>query len=325
MKVLLLHRVESANPMGPTWDALAKHCTLDRVAFGKPERADYAGALARLDLRAYDRVLIWQNIKWIGAQYPALRKVPNLVFYEHDTCQHFLPESTWHGKFAVVFRDIGTVRMIVSNRTSERVFRAAGIDCAYLPKAYNSTAISDLGRERDIEFGHIGRTRTRIYKQRLALLTRVRKELDVQLLRSEDNDFTGYNTLLNRVRFFISADIGFLEYMSKNFEALGAGCVLVAKRQPAGEQESLGFVDLENVVLYDDSDELVSKLRLLQNDLPRAKKIAEAGRDLARSRHTMAHRGSELFELLRPEIGTAPPPSAWEKFRTLKLSRNPVW
>lgn len=325
MKVLLLHRVESANPMGPTWDALAQHCTLDRVAFGKPERADYAGALARINLQAYDRVLIWQNIKWIGAQYPALRSVPNLVFYEHDTCQHFLPESTWHGKFEVVFRDIGKVRMIVSNRTSERVFRAAGIDCAYLPKAYNSSVISDLGGERDIEFGHIGRTRVRIYKRRKALLQELKKRIDLQKLRTAAGDIDAYNAMLNRIRFFISADIGFLEYMSKNFEALGAGCVLVAKRQPAEEQESLGFVDQENVVLYDDADELVRKVRQLQNDLPRAKKIAAAGRDLARNRHTMTQRGAELFELLRPEIGTAPRPSAWEKFRTLKLSLNPVW
>jgi hypothetical protein len=325
MKVLLIQKAEAANPMEPVWEALAQHCTLDKVAFGKCERADYAGALAARDLSAYDRVLIWQNIKWIGAQYPALRKVPNLVFYEHDTCQHFVPESTWHGKFEVVFRDIGKVRLIVSNRTSERTFRAAGIDCAYLPKAYNPAVISNLEKERDIEFGHVGRTNTRLYKQRLALLRSLAKQIDVQLLRTEDGDFVAYNTMLNRIRFFISADIGFNEYMSKNFEAMAAGCVLVAKRQPAIEQEALGFVDMENVVLYDARGELVSKVRILQRDVERAKKIAEAGQQLVQNRHAMAQRGTELFQLLRPEIGTAPPPSAWEKFRTLKLSLNPVW
>jgi hypothetical protein len=324
MKVLLIYKADAANPMGPMWDALARRCALDRVPFGKCERQDYAGALAARNLGAYDRVLIWQNIKWIGSQYRALRQVPNLVFFEHDSCQHFLPESTWHRKFDIVFRDIGKVRLIVSNRTSERVFRAAGIDCAYLPKAFNPETISYLNQRRDIEFAHVGRTHTRIYHQRREFLRKLGKELDVQLLRTNEGDYAAYNQTLNRIRFFISADIGFNEYMSKNFEAMAAGCLLVAKRQPAVEQESLGFVDMENVVLYDDRRELVNKVQVLRRDLERVERMATAGRELVAERHTMPRRGDELFPLLVPEIGTAPPPTAWEKFRRLKLSFNPV-
>ena len=324
MKVLLIFKADTPIPLEPMWAALGRHCELERVAFTDKDLEDYASALGRLDFRGYDRVLLDQNLRRIGAQYPALRTVPNLVFLDHDACQHFLPDSRWHRKYDVVFRDIGHLRVLVPNRTCELAFRAAGLDAAYLPKCYNPEHISCLGQPRDIEFGHIGRVKNRIYAQRRKLLARARHSCEVQMLRTEDGDFAGYNLLLNRIRFFISADIGYNEYMFKNFEAMAAGCVLVAKRQPAIEQEALGFVDMENLVLYDDDGELTAKMLLLRKEPQRADEIAERGRRLVKSRHTMTQRGEELFRLLQPGIGTAPPPSRWEKFRRLKLTRFPV-
>ncbi len=324
MKVLLIFKADTPIPLEPMWAALGRHCELVRVAFTDDDLDDYAAALGRLDFRGCDRVLLDQNLRRIGAQYPALRAVPNLVFLDHDACQHFLPDSRWHRKYDVVLRDIGRLRVLVPNRTCELAFRAAGVDSAYLPKCYNPEHISCLGQTRDIEFGHIGRLKNRIYAQRRRLLATVGRSVELQYLRTEDGDYPGYNRLLNRIRFFISADIGYNEYMFKNFEAMAAGCVLVAKRQPAIEQEALGFVDMENVVLYDGADELLTKVQLLRKDLPRADAIAESGRRLVESRHTMSQRGEELFELLQPEIHAAPPPSRWEKFRRLKLTWFPV-
>ena len=324
MKVLLITKAKTPIPLEPTWAVLAQHCQVDRVVFSDDDLDVYDEALGRIDFRGYDRVLLDQNLRRVGAQYVALRKVPNLVFLDHDAYQHFLPESRWHGKYEVVLRDIGRIRLLVPNRTCELAFRAAGIDAGYLPKCYNADHISDLGQKRDIEFGHIGRTKNRIYAQRRKLLKRAHHAVPVQMLRTTDGDYAGYNQLLNRIRFFISADIGYNEYMFKNFEAMAAGCVLVAKRQPAIEQEALGFVDMENVVLYDDHVELVNKMNLLRQEPKRADEIAARGRQLVESRHTMTQRGEELVKLLQPEIGTAPPPSRWEKFRRLKLTRFPV-
>ena len=66
--------------------------------------------------------------------------------------------------------------------------------------------------------------------------------------------------MLNRIRFFVSADIGMGEYMIKNFEAMACGCVLLAYDQGELENEALGFIDMHNIVLYRRLDELRDKL-----------------------------------------------------------------
>jgi spore maturation protein CgeB len=325
MKVLVIFKSHTPIPLDPMWDSLAKHCSVTRIPFGKSELGNFSAALGRVDFRGYDRVLVDQNIRLIGSSYPSLKQVPNLVFLEHDACQHHLPESRWCGKYDVVFRDISQVRVLVPNRTTEAAFRKAGLDSAYLPKCYNAARVVCEGLPRDIEFGYIGRTKNRIYRQRRKLLHALQHTVGLQMFKTEDGDYAGYNRLLNRIRFFISADLGFNEYMFKNFEAMAAGCVLVAKRQPQIEQEALGFVDMENVTLYDDLNELLEKIGRLRRDPQFANAIADSGRRLVESRHSMSHRGEELYRLLLPEIRPAAPPSAWEKLCKLKLCRSPVW
>jgi hypothetical protein len=323
MKVLLIIKGKTPVPQTTMWDALTRLCDVERVEFGDDEMSRYAQALTQFDFSRYNRVLLDQNIQRIGRQYPALRPVPNLVFLEQDACQHFIRESAWYGRYAPVFRDIGCVRVLVSNRTCEMAFRAAGVDCAYLPKAFDENAISNLRRPRDVEFGYIGRVNHAVYAERRRLLEAVEKPLNLQRLRSEFGDRAAYNNLLNRIRFFVSADIGMNEYMFKNFEAMAAGCVLMAKRQPEIEQQALGFADMENVVLYDDATGLIEKAQQLRNDTALADRIAAAGQALVESRHTMSRRATELFQLLQAPIQPAPSLSRVEKVR--HFWSRPFW
>jgi hypothetical protein len=65
-----------------------------------------------------------------------------------------------------------------------------------------------------------------------------------------------YCATLNRIRFFVSADVGMGEYMIKNFEAMACGCVLLAFDQGAAENQALGFKGMVNVVFYKDIPQL---------------------------------------------------------------------
>src|SRR3954447_2339804 len=128
MKVLLISKAKTPIPLGTMWEALGRLCDLEKVEFGEDEMEHYAKALLQFDFSRYDRVLLDQNIRRIGRQYPALRSVPNLVFLEHDSCQQFVRDSPWHGRYDIVFRNIGKIRVLVSNRTCESAFRQAELD-----------------------------------------------------------------------------------------------------------------------------------------------------------------------------------------------------
>src|ERR1043166_2199156 len=315
MKVLVINKAKTPIPLTTMWEALGRLCDMERVEFGEAEMKHYARSLAQFHFDRYDRVLLDQNIQRIGGQYRALRSVPNLVFLEQDSYQEFVPRSRWHGRYEIVFRDVGRLRVIVSNRKCEQAFQQAGIDCTYLPKCFDEKRISDLGGSRDIEFGYIGRVKHRVYTDRRKVLESVQSPLGLQFLRTEYGDTTAYNDMLNRIRFFVSADVGMHEYMFKNFEAMAAGCVLFAKRQAEIEQQALGFEDMKNLVLYDDTGELLDKAKRLKSDPALAARIASAGRTLVNARHTMAHRAVELLRMLEPPISAAPAPVGGEKLR----------
>jgi hypothetical protein len=323
VNVLLITKTDAPVPINTFWNSLGQHCRLEKKEFGPAEMEHFEASLAALDFSRYDRVLLYQNIRRIGRRYPVLRTVPNLVLLEHDACQQFMRKSPWCGRYDKVFRDISTLRVLVSNRTSEKIFREAGIDCVYVPKAYDDRNVRFLGRPRDIDFGYIGRVKHRVYEDRRKLLAAVQKPLNLQMLRTEFGDVTGYNDTLNRIRFFVSADIGMKEFMFKNFEAMAAGCVVLAQRQPDYEQAALGFEDMKNIVLYDGADELIARAEQLRNDPDLAERIAAAGRALVTERHTMTRRGAELAEALRPAVQPAPRLSTGEKLRYLWT--KPFW
>ncbi len=83
--------------------------------------------------------------------------------------------------------------------------------------------------------------------------------------------------------------------------------MLVAWRQPEQEQAALGFVEGENVVLYDSEQELEKKLAWLASDSPAAALIPRAGQALVTKQHRWVDRAAVFPELLSAEIQRAPP------------------
>src|SRR6266540_1021755 len=231
----------------PLWSALAEMAEVKQEILGEGEFQDLRDLALRGDFGAYDRIIIDHNLRRMGCEYRQLRRIPKQIIFDFDFCQNYIPEVGCNGKLESVLKAVGAHRLIVSSVFIQTDLRAKGFDAEYSPKAYDSNVVRDLGLPRDIELGFIGRTKTRAYSLRRAMLARLEQNLALKILRTEEND--EYNRTLNRIRIFISPDHGYHELMIKNFEAMAAGCVLVTSRLPEEELRYLGFSDLENVVL----------------------------------------------------------------------------
>jgi glycosyltransferase involved in cell wall biosynthesis len=195
---------------------------------------------------------------------------------------------------------------------SERL-RQEGFDTVFVPKGYDQALLRDLGRERDIELAFVGSTKSGAYSERKALLDELAKVEDLVVTRTNSGE--DYCNTLNRIRFFVSADVGMGEYMIKNFEAMACGCVLLAWDQGEAENKALGFIDMENLVLYRNVDELRSKLAMLRSDLDLAARIASAGRALAEREYSFSRIGQRIVQALDRPLRDHPPMGLLDRLR----------
>ena len=296
------------------WDGLERYFDMKVVRLSRDQIKCLDRFIADRQFSGYGRVLFDIPLPRVANHYPSLKKIPGLVFYEEDACQEYVPNSKYYRKFAPIFRYVGAVKVIVTNRFVAEQFSGQGVDTVYIPKFYDNNKIYDMGFNRDIEFGFIGRTDNRVYRDRARFLGTLEGKVNLQLFRTSGD--REYCEMLNRIKFFVSADIGYREYMYKNFEAMAAGCVLVAKRQGL-EEESLGFEDMVNVVLYDSLSELLSKVTQLEQDDSKASAIAEAGKQLVATRHRVLDRVKSFADAIADDIRCAPALGVFEKLRYL--------
>ncbi|MED5389100.1 MAG: glycosyltransferase [Pseudomonadota bacterium] len=313
MKTLVVSTDGKLMVTRPLWEAARQYFDFDHVEVTREHGLE--AYFNEADFRGYDRVIADTNLRRLGKRYQCLKRAPGLVIFDHDVCQNNVPTSEWYRRYPAVLRDLHQARIIVSGASLAQQLRDEGIDACFLPKGYDATLIRDLGLERGVDSAFVGRVKNKVYKKRKRFLLRQEKLGKVQLLRAEPGE--PYNRLLNDIRVFVSADIGFNEYMIKNFEAMAAGCVLLAWRQPEREQQALGFVEGENVVLYDSEAELHEKLQWLNDNRDKAAALARAGQHLVTETHTWANRAAAFPELLAADIQAAPPTNWRDRLRLL--------
>jgi len=238
------------------------------------------------------------HFKRIVKQARFIRTLPNLTIYEEDACQNYITVSKWYGKFLSFYKKLGVFRLVCTSMDLADKFKKEGVDAHFLAKGYDQSLLRNLNVERDIEMGFVGRLTSDVYVERYKLLSFMQEEAGLQLLRTEPG--LGYLNMLNRIKVFISADIGLGEYMIKNFEAMACGCLLVAYRQGI-EEEALGLEDMENIVLYKDKEELLGKLDILAGNSSLVREISANGQALVESRFTYSTMAAGLCALLERE------------------------
>lgn len=316
MKVLFLVQKEQRAILDRLYDGVAAHCECDLRWLSSDEQRNLRRYFRQeVDVSRYDRIVFFLRFKQEIRQASFIRTLPNLVILEHDAYQNYIT-CKYTGKFSEHYRKMPWVRVISSGFVVSERLRQEGFDAVFVPKGYDEQLLTDLGRERDIELAFVGSTRSVAYSGRKALLDELAQVEPLVVTRTNSGD--DYCNTLNRIRFFVSADVGMGEYMIKNFEAMACGCVLLAFDQGEQENRALGLEDMRNVVLYDSIANLQLKLQTLRADPALAASIAEKGRELAVSHFSFAQVGRSIVGHMRPPLRPHPPLGAWQRLR-LKL------
>lgn len=305
MKVLLLVQKEQRVILDRLYEGVAAHCECEVRWLDRDDQADLRDYFRRsVEVDGYDRIVFFLRFKQEIRQVSFIRSVPNLVILEHDAYQNYIP-CKYTGKFSAHYQRLPWARVISSGYMVSERLRQEGFDAVFVSKGYDQTLLRDLGRARDIELAFVGSTKSGAYSERKALLDELAGMENLVVTRTNSGE--DYLNTLNRIRFFVSADVGMGEYMIKNFEAMACGCVLLAYDQGEAENRALGFVDMQNLVLYRNVAELRDKLVRLRGEPELAARIAAEGRALAEREYSFARVGQRIAQALQAPLRPHPP------------------
>ncbi|WP_016771989.1 glycosyltransferase [Pseudomonas sp. R62] len=313
MKVLFLVQKDQRAILDRLYEGVAAHCECDLRWLSGDEQRNLRRYFRReVDVSRYDRIVFFLRFKQEIRQVGFIRTIPNLVILEHDAYQNYIP-CKYTGKFSAHYRRLPWARVISSGFVVTERLRSEGFDAVFVPKGYDQTQLQDQRRERDIELAFVGSTNSVAYSGRKALLDELGQVEPLLVTRTKSG--AEYLETLNRIRFFVSADVGMGEFMIKNFEAMACGCVLLAYDQGAAEAAALGLQDMHNVVFYQTIAQLQEKLARLREDPQLAQRIADNGRELAVEQFSFARIGQRIVEELEPPLCERAPLSLLEKIR----------
>lgn len=299
MNVLFLVQAEQRAILDRLYDGIAQACdSCDVRWLSSEEQANLQRYFREhVEVAKYDRILFFLRFKKEMRQWRFIRTLPNVVILEHDAYQNYIP-CKYTGKFSAHYRRMPWVRVISSGALVSQRLRKEGFDACFVPKGYDQALLKCTERERDIELAFVGSTKSVAYSGRKALLDELGQHEKLLVTKTKSGE--EYCETLNRIRFFVSADVGMGEYMIKNFEAMACGCVLLAYDHGELENAALGFVDMENLVLYRTVAQLREKLALLRADPELALRIAQAGRRLAEEQYSFDRIGGKIVDAMRP-------------------------
>lgn len=300
MKVLLLVQKEQRIILDRFYESIARHCgDCDVEHLSSEQQANLKAYFATIDSERYDRIIFFLRFKKEIRQRRFIRTVPKLVILEHDAYQNYIVDK-YQGKFSEHYRALPWARVICSGYVLAQRLREEGFDAVFVAKGYDQQLLENSGLQRDIELGFLGSIESKTYDSRRQLLEQLAQTETLLVKRTKSGE--EYAQTLNRIRFFISADVGLGEYMIKNFEAMACGCVVVAWNQGEAENKGLGLLDMENIVLYQALDELLEKLQQLRADPALADSIAAAGQALAETRYSWEKLGADVAAALQAPL-----------------------
>lgn len=300
MRLLWLIQSYEVHAFDVLVDALRDYMEVELVRLTADEQRDMSRVLETLPLERYDRVMTTLRTKKEMRQWRVMRNIPNLVIFEYDACQNYLPGGKYEGRFSRHYRRLGGPRIIVSGAVVAEKLLAEGFDSCFIPKGYDSRCIYPRVGTRDILLGFLGSLEAQVYAERKEFIERKVISHGLEVLRAAPGE--EYAKMLSRISIFVSADIGLGEYMAKNFEAMAAGCLLMTFDQGRTENEAVGFQDMVNTVLFQDEESFDRKLESLLGDPALVERIAAAGTALARKQFAYDRLGERLASCLKREL-----------------------
>ncbi|CAI8983606.1 Glycosyl transferase family 1 [Pseudomonas sp. IT-P171] len=317
MKVMLLVMGEQRVILDRLYEIVQQNCDECVVyRLSKKQQMKLGPFLASVNYQNFDRVVIFSRVKRLVPQLRVLKCIPGLVFLEHDAYQNYMPASKYLRVYSRLYSRLPSSRALVSGAVVARRLQAENIDAVFVSKGYDEQMLQNTNSVRDIPVAFLGSLKSTEYAQRRALLESLSRRTGMLVGRTKSG--AEYLEMLNRIKIFVSADIGMNEFMIKNFEAMACGCVLLAWSQ-GEEDQLLGFQDMHNTVFYRSEDEAVEKLQLLQSDPLLTARIASNGQAFAESQYSFARVGRTLAAEIQREMRPWQPPSLltrlWVKLR----------
>lgn len=284
-------------------DSLRKYMDVDIRRLSSDEQANLKKYFKdHVVLEDHDRIMTILRSKKEMRQSKFMSTIPNHIVLEYDACQNYMKSSKYFGKFSKHFKKLDGSRIIVSGFGIKNTLKAEGFDSYFIPKGYDDTNIYNMNLERDIELGFIGKLQNKgsVYDLRKAMLENIKENSTLQILRTEWG--SSYSDMLNRIRIFVSADVGLGEYMAKNYEAMAAGCLLMTYSQGHEENKAVGFVDGLNVVTYSSLEEFLDKLAWLKSNPDEINRIASNGNKLALEQFAYSAQAISFLKLISPDF-----------------------
>jgi len=294
MKVLVfVSGVRRPNNTGQ-YSSLSNYCDVEVRTLSKKEQSRFDLIARDIDFSHYDVVLIDLLFRKILKFWWVFSEIPNLFFFEEDLCQNFIEESRWCGEFVEFYRRIPKFCLLSSGHSIVSRMKSIGIDARVFPKGYDDKVIFFGEGVRPVQYGFIGALGSPVYRARRHILKELTSSIGLELMSAEPGP--KYAAALSSIDVFISCDAELNEYMIKNFEALGAGCILCAYRQ--SDEIPLGFIDMVNMVSYGDESELKEKLIYLEDNPKYKEVLRQKGTELAERRYSYSELGGVLYSQL---------------------------
>jgi len=311
MNVLVLTSFSREPSMDRFYQHLSKLVNVEKHVLDKSKQKNLRISLHSIPWHKYERVFLDLQFKNVYKQTYFLSSIRGLLIYEEDACQNYITSSKWHGKFSTLYKKLPSAKIIVTGASTAQQLRDENIDAYFVPKSYDEQILFDETLERDIELGFIGRIASNTYAKRNTFLTELAKQEPLHILRTKPGE--EYRKMLNRIRFFVSADIGLDEYMIKNFEAMACGCVVLAWRQHL-EETAIGLEDGKHLLLYSSLNEILEHIKQLRKDTAFANRIAKEGKVFVEKHLTHKHLAEKVSALLHKPWCPPKEPSRWRKY-----------
>lgn len=297
---MLLVMAERRTILDRLYDAVCAHCDESVIhRLSRDQHLNLGYFLASVEYKNFDRVVMFSRLKWLRSQISVLSCVPGLVFVEHDAWQNYMVASKYFNAYAMFYQRLPWARVLVSGTVVARKLRDEGIDSSFVSKGYDETMLRNLDVPRDIPVGFLGSLKSSEYTQRKEMLEGIAAGSSMVVKRTESGQ--EYLETLNRIKIFVSADIGMGEYMIKNFEAMACGCVLLTWSQ-GEEDDLLGFEDMKNVIFYRSQSEAIDKIKMLEEDPQLASRIARTGQAFTEQNYTFSKAGRDLAHHIQQDM-----------------------
>jgi glycosyltransferase involved in cell wall biosynthesis len=311
MKVLVLTIENRVPDNSAMYVALADWVSLTIQIVTREQQKKLKQIIKNLELNKYDKIILDLHAAKLFGQAKVINSIPRPIIIEEDACQNYIEQSKHYGKFSAFYTKLGPFQLLCSGWGVTQKLITEGFNVSFFPKGFDSGVLYDLKIDRDIELAFIGRTKSQTYTQRSHFLRQLEQLEGLKVLRTQPG--IAYRDMLNRIKYFVSADIGLQEYMVKNFEAIACGCLVFAHRQGNGEEEKLGFKDMENIVLYDELTEFREKLNYIRQNPEIERKIKINGTQLVREQHSYKILAKQLSEILNQESNFTPRHQPWHQ------------